>query len=348
MKIYICADFSQDGIELLKVAGHEVRLGGWGFKNKILEEDELIADISDADVLVVGYEKVTRKVLDSTGLKVISSIRGGPKANIDVDYATQKGIPVFFTFGREALPVADFTMGQVLALTRKIARADRELRGGLFTAPDAEYGSDGDVIWDMSPEGPWQSRKGIELEGKTIGLIGFGTVGQQVAQRAKGFGLNVITYDPYQKDEIIRGHGAQRADLPALLKSSHIISIHAKVTDQNKGMLGKKEFDMMRDGVYFVNNARAGIVDEMAQREALRSGKLGGLALDVFHEEPVKQSDEYFNYDNVILTPHIAGAGRDVIYLQSVMIVNDLLLYFAGGMPRPVVNPEVFNVGVSK
>ena len=345
MKIYICADFSQDGIETLKVAGHDVRTGGWGFANEILEEDDLIADIGDADVLVVGYERVTRKVLDSTNLKVISSIRGGPRANIDVDYATGKGIPVFFTFGREALPVADFTMGQVLAVTRKIARADRELRRGLFTAPDADYGGEGDVIWDMSPEGPWQSRKGIELEGKTMGLIGFGTVGQQVADRARGFGLNVITFDPYQKDEVIKAHGSQRVDLPTLLKSSHIISIHAKVTDQNKGMIGQKEFDMMRDGVYFVNNARAGIVEEEALRGALRSGKLGGLALDVFHEEPIKQSDEYFNYDNVILTPHIAGAGRDVIYLQSVMIANDLLLYFAGGMPRPIVNPEVFNTG---
>ncbi len=342
MKIYICADFSQDGIDLLKVAGHEVVTGGWGFTSKILNEDELIADIGDAEALIVGYEQVTRKVLDNTRLKVISSIRGGPRANIDVDYATSKGIPVFFTFGREALPVADFTMGQVLAVTRKIARADRELRTGLFTAPDTQYGSDKDVIWDMSPEGPWQSRKGIELEGKTMGLIGFGTVGQQVADRAQGFGIKIITYDPYQKDEVLKAHKAQRVDLETLLKSSDIISIHAKVTDQNKGMLGKKEFDMMRDGVYFINNARAGIVVEEAQREALKSGKLGGLALDVFHTEPIKENDEYFKYDNVIVTPHIAGAGRDVIYLQSVMITNDVLFYLAGGIPRPIVNPEVF------
>jgi D-3-phosphoglycerate dehydrogenase len=343
LNIFICADFSQDGIETLRAAGHSVRCGGWGFTNEILDEDKLIREIGDADVLIVGYEPVTAKVLDQTDLKVISSIRGGPRANIDVDHATEKGIPVFFTFGREALPVADFTIGQLLSITRKITRADRELRGGLFTAPDQEYGSAGDVIWDMSPEGPWQSRKGIELEGKTMGLIGFGTVGQQVADRANSFGLRVITYDPYQKDEIIAAHKAQRVDLPALLTSSHIISIHAKVNDSNKGMLGRKEFDMMRDGVYFINNARAGIVEEEALREALRSGRLGGLALDVFHSEPIKENDEYFQYDNVIVTPHIAGSGRDVIFLQSVMIVNDLLLYLAGGMPKPIVNPEVFN-----
>ena len=342
MKIYICADFSQDAIELLEVAGHEVKTGGWGFTSEILEEDELIADIGDAQALIVGYEKVTRKVIESTNLKVISSIRGGPRANIDVDFATSRGIPVFYTFGREALPVADFTIGQILAVTRKIARADRELRRGLFTAPEGDYGSESDVIWDMSPEGPWQSRKGIELEGKTLGLIGFGTVGQQVALRANGFGMRVVTYDPYQDEEIIRSHNAQRVELEELLKSSHIISVHAKVTEKNKGMLGKKEFDMMRDGVYFINNARAGIVEEEVLRQNLRSGKLGGLALDVFHTEPIKENDEYFDYDNVILTPHIAGTGRDVIYLQSVMIVNDLLLYIAGGRPKPVVNPEVF------
>ena len=99
----------------------------------------------------------------------------------------------------------------------------------------------------------------------------------------------------------------------------------------------------MKDGVYIINTARAGLMDEEALRCALRSGKLGGLALDVFHAEPVKRNDEYFNYPNVILTPHIAGAGRDVIFLQSVMLVNDLLLYLAGGKPKPIVNPEVFS-----
>lgn len=342
MEIYICADFSQDGIETLKAAGHTVRTGGWGYTSEILNEDELIREIGNADVLIVGYEEVTKKVIDQTRLKVISSIRGGPRANIDVDYATEKGIPVFFTFGREALPVADFTFGQILSLTRKIARADEELRRGVFTAPAGDFGSEKDVIWDMNAEGPWQSRKGIEMEGKTIGLIGFGTVGKQVARRALGFGMNVMVYDPYQKAEVIEAADARKVELNDLLRNADIITFHAKVNDSNKGMIGKEQFDMMKNGVYLINNARAGLVQEEALREALRSGKLGGLALDVFHQEPIKRDDEYFNYPNVVLTPHIAGAGRDVIYLQSVMLVNDLLLYFAGGMPKPVVNPEVF------
>lgn len=342
MEIYICADFSKDGIETLRAANHIVRTGGWGFTGEILNESDLIRDIGTADVLIVGYEEVTREVIDATHLKVISSIRGGPRANIDVDYATEKGIPVLFTFGREALPVADFTFGQILAITRKIVQTDAELHRGVFTAPAGDFGSDKDVIWDMNAEGPWQSRKGIELEGKVIGLIGFGTVGKQVAKRAQGFDMDVMVYDPYQKEESVKEAGCTKTGLNELLAAADIITFHAKVTEQNKGMIGKEQFARMKDGVYIVNNARAGLMDEEALRESLKNGKLGGLALDVFHQEPIKRNDEYFQYPNVVLTPHIAGAGRDVIFLQSVMLVNDLLLYFAGGMPKPVVNPEVF------
>ena len=349
MKIFINADFSLDGIKMLEAAGHEVKTGGWGFTGEISDEDTLITDIGDASCLIVGYEPVTQKVLDSTDLKVIFSIRGGPRANIDVDYCTAKGIPVFQTLGREAVPVADFTMGQLISLTRKITQTDRELRAGKFTAPDKEYGSDKDVIWDMSEEGPWQSRKGMELEGKTIGLIGLGTVGQQVAKRAKAFGMKVIAFDPYQKEETFRQYGVERVnELEELLASAHVITVHAKVDASNQGIIGDEQFKLMRDGVFILNNARAGIFAEGALRQALRDGKLGGMALDVFHSEPIKGNDEYFNYPNVILTPHIAGAGRDVIYLQSVMIVNDLLLYLGGGMPKALVNPDVFRKSAGK
>ncbi len=343
MEIFICADFAQDGIEMLKAAGHTVRTGGWGYTNEMLDEDAMIRNIGDADILFVGYEPVTRRVLENTHLKIISSIRGGPRANIDVDAATELGIPVFYTFGREALPVADFTMGLILALARKIVRADAELHRGVFTAPASEFGSDKDVIWDMDPIGPWQSRKGMEMEGKVLGLVGFGTVGRQVAQRAKGFDMDVLVYDPYQPAERVAACGCRKVELDELIVSSDIISCHAKMNDSNKGMIGAEQFKMMKDGVYLINTARAGLIDEQAMREALRSGKLGGLALDVFHSEPVKRDDEYFDYPNVILTPHIAGGGRDVIFLQTVMLVNDLLLYLAGGMPKAIVNPEVFN-----
>ncbi|MEI7616170.1 MAG: hydroxyacid dehydrogenase, partial [Actinomycetota bacterium] len=116
MKIVITADFSQEGMERLKNAGHEVKYCCWGPTHHICDEDELIKDIQGSDVLIVGYEPITRKVLENTDLKIILSIRGGPRANIDVDYATSRGMPVMYTLGREAVPVADFTMGQIICL----------------------------------------------------------------------------------------------------------------------------------------------------------------------------------------------------------------------------------------
>ena len=163
-----------------------------------------------------------------------------------------------------------------------------------------------------------------------------------MAQRAKGFDLDVLVYDPYQSAEAIAAHGCTKVELNDLLRASDIISFHAKVTDANKNMISYEQFKLMKDGVFIVNTARAGLMDEEALRSTLRSGKLGGLALDVFHSEPVKRDDEYFNYPNVILTPHIAGAGRDVIYLQSVMLVNDLMLFLAGGKPRTIVDAAAY------
>ena len=341
VKIFITADFSEDAVERLKAHGHEVRLGGWGINCKILGEDELIKEIGDSEVLMVGYEPITPKVLNETYLKVICSIRGGPQANIDIVYATKLGIPVIYTKGREAIPVADFTFGQIIGLTRRIVQTDRELRAGKFTLDVKKFGSKKDVIWDMSADGPWQSRKGIELAGKTLGLVGFGTVGQAVARRAQGFELRVLAYDPYVPETVFQANGANRSDLETLLKESDIVSIHVMASEKNRGMIGEKEFALMKKGAFLINNARASIVDEQAMRKAILSGKLGGAALDVHHHEPIRSDDELFALENVVLTPHIAGAGLEVIYRHSNMLVDDLLRLLEGKLPKVVYNPEV-------
>ena len=340
MRITITADFSKESIEELENDGHIVNHAGWGVTHEILEEDQLIEAIGDSEALFVGYESVTKKVINKTELKVICSIRGGPKANIDTDFATEKGIPVIFTIGREAIPVADFTLGQIISLVRKITQTDRELHDGKFTSPPGDYGSGTDIIWDMSEEGPWESRKGIELEDKTLGIIGFGTVGQEVAKRAKGFGMNVLAYDPFQKDSLFIKYRVAKSELSDVCKNSDIITIHARGTESNKGMIGSKEFSMMKDGAFFINNARAAIVDEKAMRDALDSGKLGGVALDVFHEEPIKEDDPLFVKENAVLTPHIAGAGHEVVYRHSKMLVDDFKRLLKGERPIAIFNPE--------
>ncbi len=343
MKIFITADFSEAGMKRLTDAGHDVRYCCWGATHEICTEEQLIEKLQGFDVLIVGYEPVTEKVLKSADLKIICSIRGGPRANIDVDFATGRKIPVIFTLGREAIPVADFTMGQIIGLVRQIVKTDRELRSGKFTAPAQSYGSDKDVIWDMSLEGPWESRKGIELTGKTLGLVGFGTVGQEVAKRSAAFGMKVISYDPYQKDAAFIQHRVEKVNLDDLCKKSDIISIHARGTEKNKGMISQKEFAMMRKGVYIINNARAAIVDEESLREAIYSGKVAGAALDVFHQEPIKIDDPFLKMDNIVVTPHIAGAGLEVVYRHSDMICDDLLALLNGQMPKAIINPEAID-----
>ena len=343
MNIVITADFSQEGIDRLKKAGHSVKYICWGPTHHICDENELIKDLQGSDVLIVGYEPITRDVLEKTDLKIICSIRGGPGANIDLAYATERGIPVIFTLGREAIPVADFTMGQIIGLVRQIVKTDRELRRGIFTAPDKEYGSSSDVIWDMSEEGPWESRKGIELLGKTLGLIGFGTVGQEVAKRARAFSMNVIAYDPYQKDHAFIVQKVEKVSKEDLFKRSDIVSIHARATEDNKGMVGAAEFSSMKRGSYFINNARASMVDEKAMRDALDSGQLAGVALDVFHSEPVRENDPLMKMDNTILTPHIAGAGFEVVYRHSDMLIDDLFALLNGEPPKAIINPETIS-----
>jgi D-3-phosphoglycerate dehydrogenase len=340
MKIFITADFSEEGIKRLVDAGHDVRYCCWGATHDICTEDQLIEGLQGYDVLIVGYEQITEKVLKNTKLKIICSIRGGPRANIDVDFATKMGIPIIYTLGREAVPVADFTIGQIIGLVRQIVKTDRELRSGKFTAPAQEYGSEKDIIWDMSLEGPWESRKGIELYGKILGLIGFGTIGQEVAKRAVAFGMKVIAYDPYQKDSAFIQYRVEKVMLEDLCRRSDIISIHARGTEKNKGMIGEKEFAMMRDGVYFINNARAAIVDEKALREAIYSRKVAGAALDVFHNEPIRVNDPFLKMDNIVVTPHIAGAGLEVIFRHSNMLCDDLFVLLKGEMPKALLNPE--------
>ncbi|MBN1299426.1 MAG: hydroxyacid dehydrogenase [Actinobacteria bacterium] len=340
MKIFITADFSESGMKRLTDAGHDVSYCCWGATHEICTEEQLIENLKGFDVLIVGYEPVTEKVLKSTDLKIICSIRGGPRANIDVDLATSMKIPIIYTLGREAIPVADFTMGQIICLVRQIVKTDKELRSGKFTAPAASYGSDKDVIWDMSLEGPWESRKGIELTGKILGLIGFGTVGQEVAKRAAAFGMKVIAYDPYQKDAAFINLRVEKVSLEDLCKRSDVISIHARGTDQNKGMIGQQEFALMKNGVYVINNARAVIIDETSFREAVYSGKVAGAALDVFHQEPVKADDPFLKMDNIVVTPHIAGAGLEVVYRHSDMICDDLFSLLKGEMPKAIINPE--------
>jgi len=252
-----------------------------------LEKEELLKTISEVDVLVVrSATKVTSDIIEAgKNLKIIARAGIGLD-NIDVQKAKEKGIKILNTPGASAPSVAELAIGLMLACARHIARATISLK-----------------------EGKWEKKilKGKELLGKTLGLIGFGNIGQEVARRALGFGMRVIVYDPARPETDLP---VEYVDLDTLLRESDFISLHVPLNESTKHMINKEAISKMKDGVIIVNTSRGGTIDEEALYEALVSGKVYAAGLDVFEVEP--PSDELrrklLSLDNVVATPHIGAS----------------------------------------
>lgn len=250
-------------------------------------------------------------------LIAVCSCRGDPN-NVDVPGATAAGIPVLRAPGRNADAVAELTIGLLFAATRGVVAADRDVRKG-------EIYKDGTI--------PYQRFRAWEMAGKTVGLVGLGAVARALRWRLRALGMDVIAYDPYADDAT--------STLPELLASSDVISVHAPANDQTTGMIGADEFAQMRDGVVFINTARAKIHDTDALVDALRSGKVGAAALDHFEGEFLDPNHPLTEFDQVVLTPHIGGATYDTESNGTAMIAEGLCRLMAGARPSNIVNPEV-------
>ncbi len=285
MKVGICDPIAKEGVELLKKEGFEVvDLTG-------LPKDELSNHVSDLDAIIVrSATKVRKEMIDAAEkLKAIGRAGVGLD-NIDVEYAKSKGIKVINTPGATSISVAELTIGLILAVMRKIAYADREMRNGAW---------------------PKKKCKGIEMYGKTLGIIGIGRIGREVAKRARAFGMKVIYYDVYRPDESTEKELAiEFRELDALVSEADVITLHLPLTPDTKHLINKERIEKMKDGAIIINAARGGIVDENALYEALKSGKLYGAALDVYENEPLKES-KLFELDNIVLTPHIGAQAKE-------------------------------------
>ncbi|SON58794.1 Putative 2-hydroxyacid dehydrogenase YoaD [Mycobacterium simulans] len=269
-----------------------------------------------ADIVVVESDSVGDPVFELR-LRAIASTRGDPN-NIDVAGATAAGIPVLNTPARNADAVAEMTVALLLAVTRHIVTADADVRSG-----------------NMFRDGmiPYQRFRGWEIAGRTAGLVGLGAVGRATQWRLSGLGLRVIAHDPYNDDA--------RHSLDELLAESDIVSIHAPVTDDTVGMIGAKQFAAMRDGVVFLNTARAQLHDTDALVEALRAGKIAAAGLDHFAGEWLPADHPLTAMANVVLTPHIGGATWNTEARQAQMVADDLEALLSGSAPAHIVNPEV-------
>jgi D-3-phosphoglycerate dehydrogenase / 2-oxoglutarate reductase len=285
---------------------------------RIYSAEQLAERISAeaADVVVVESDSVRGPVFD-LGLRAIASTRGDPN-NVDIGAATAAGIPVLNTPGRNADAVAEMAVALLLAATRHLVAADADVRSGNMFR-------DGSI--------PYQRFRGAEIAGRTAGLVGLGAVGRALRWRLTGLGLRVIAYDPY--------HDEAQHSLDDLLGEADIVSLHAPVTEDTAGMIGAKQFGAMRDGVVFINTARAQLHDTDALVDALRAGKVAAAGLDHFAGEWLPTDHPLTGMSNVVLTPHIGGATWDTEARQAQMVADDLEALLGGGTPAHIVNPEV-------
>lgn len=327
MRILVTATLDAWGIERLSGYG-QVSNEGFGDKKRLLAGRKLVRALEGFDVFVTEVDQVRTRVLTQVDhLQVIACCRADP-VNIDVATATERGIPVLHAPGRNAQAVADLTIALMLMSLRHIPQATELLR--------EEAGPRGMVKMAVA----FFELKGTELWHKTVGVIGLGAVGREVAKRLRGFDARLIVYDPYVLPEVVQRYGARSVDLETLLREADVVTLHAALTEENRGMLGEREFALMKPTALFVNTARAELTDEQALHGALEEGRIGGAALDVFTEEPPPPDHPLLGLPNVIATPHIGGNTEEIPVHQSRIIVADLERLFKGEGPQHIANPE--------
>jgi D-3-phosphoglycerate dehydrogenase / 2-oxoglutarate reductase len=267
----------------------------------------LAAELADADALVVrSAVQADAKLLESAPKLRVIGRAGVGVDNIDTAAATHRGIVVMNTPGANAVAVAELTLGLMISLARSIPRANATMH---------------DAKWEK------KSLQGSELRGKTLGIVGLGRIGLEVARRAASFGMDLIGYDPFVAPVIARENGVTLVPIDEIFKSSDYLTLHVGLTTQTEGLINATSIRIMKKGIRIINCARGELIVEQALAEAIQSGRVAGAALDVFHHEPLKDSP-FFSLDNVILSPHIAGAtdeAQEAIGIQLAMQVRDYL-----------------------
>ena len=314
-RVLVTEKLAQAGLDALATAGHEVdvRLG--------LSPDELLEVMPGAHALVVrSATKVTAAVLAAGTDLVVVGRAGVGVDNVDVEAATTRGVMVVNAPVANILSNAEHTMAMLLAQARNISRADNALRGGR---------------WERSK---WE---GVELHGKNLAILGLGNVGRLVAQRASAFGMVVSAWDPFVAPDRARSLGVSLGELDDVVGRADFIAVCLAKTPETVGIVGKELIAKMKPGVRIVNSARGGLIDEEALDEGLRSGQVGGAALDVFVNEPgegAEVSSPLFAHESVVVTPHLGASTREAQDKAGVTIGEQVVLALAGEFVPYAVN----------
>jgi D-3-phosphoglycerate dehydrogenase len=287
------------------------------------DEETLCRDVADADLIIICYADITRRVI-AAAPKLKAILKWGVGVDsIDIDAATQQGLPVFHCPEYGTNTVADHAFALLIALARKLIGLNKEMQ---------EKG------W-MWPSPPYA---GCDLTGKTVGLVGFGRIGRAMARRCAGFDMKLIACDPYVKDPGSEWGDLKLVSLDELVETADFITIHCVLTTETQGLIGEGQFRKMKKSAYLVNVSRAAVIDETALVQALQQRQIAGAGLDVFHQEPIKSDHPLFKMDNVILTPHFAYLTREADARLDRDTLAAALAILQGQRPQHVKNPEVF------
>ncbi|WP_260706829.1 phosphoglycerate dehydrogenase [Edaphobacter flagellatus] len=290
---------------------------GWQVVTADQIKNGLAAELADADALVVrSAVQADAKLLESAPKLRVIGRAGVGVDNIDTDAATRKGIVVMNTPGANAIAVAELTIGLMVSLARAIPRANATMHAGK---------------WEK------KTLQGQELRGKTLGIVGLGRIGLEVARRARSFGMELIGYDPFIAPVIARENDVTLVPIDEIFRRSDYLTLHVGLTPQTEGLINATSLAVMKKGVRIINCARGELIVEQALADALKSGHVGGAALDVFHQEPLKDSP-FFELDNVILSPHIAGSTDEAQEAIGIQLAHQVRDYLKLGVVQNAVN----------
>ena len=330
-KALILAPFDPAELEHLKQFT-DISYESWTETQSLISPEDLIERVQTQNIPIVVVEAdfVFDEVFEAADkLRFLGVCRGNVN-NVDVEAATRYGVMVVNTPGRNAVSVAELTVGLIISLARGIPEMNSMVKSGNWVDPVA----------------PYISMRGIELAGKVAGVIGLGAVGLEVVKRLRAFDMEIQVYDPYADNEKVNKAGVKRVELDKLLTESDFITIHCTVTPETTGMIDTHKLGLMKPTGFLVNTARWEIVEADALIDVLKQKRIAGAAFDVFETHPVPHRSPLLALDNVILTPHLGGATDGVIARHSRMITEDIQRFLNGEKPVNLVNPEVWQENV--